>query len=184
MTGTIWTPVLGWVGAVATALGLAFAVPSESGLLGRLPSVSGKRLHDQSHIALPQQLPSERTVAVVQFKKSQAAEAQGWIDGMGLHRSPGVAWLRLPVLNDPGDEPQRRAKEAQLLERYPSADERSRLVTVFTDKQAFVRSAGLTTSEHASVLVLDRSGNVLAKAEGPYDHGKAQALRETLLAQR
>jgi len=31
--------------------------------------------------------------------------------------------------------------------------------------------------------VLDRHGNVLARAQGPFDRDKAQALRETLLAQ-
>jgi hypothetical protein len=53
---------------------------------------------------------------------------------------------------------------------------------VFTDRQAFIRAAGLTGTEHVWVLVLDREGKVLARAEGPYDERKAQALRETLLA--
>jgi len=179
MAGTIWTPVLGWVGAIGAAFALALAAPSESGLVGKLPNFTARRLHDRAPVTLPQELPSERTLAVVMFKKSQSDEAQAWIDGLRLQGSP-VSWLRLPVFNDPGDESKRRTKEAFLLARYPSEDERSRLVPVFTNKEAFVRATGLTDDEHVSVLVLDRTGNVLAKAQGPYDEAKAQAFRETI----
>jgi len=56
-------------------------------------------------------------------------------------------------------------------------------VPVHNDREAFARAAGLASADHASVLVIDRQGNVLARAQGPYDRDKAQALRETLLAQ-
>ncbi len=58
------------------------------------------------------------------------------------------------------------------------------MVPVFTDREAFIRAAGISSAKHASVLVLDRSGQVLARVEGPYNEDKARALRETLLAAR
>ena len=178
-----WTPVLGWVGAIGAALGFALVAPSESSLLGKLPSLHGKRLHDSAIVTLPQALTSERTVAIVLFKKSQQDEAQRWIEGMGLEQDSSISWVRLPVFKD-GDETVRRTKEQQLLARYPSTVDRARLVAVFTaDKEALVRAAGLQTTDHASVLVLDREGNVLAKAQGPFDAAKAQAMRQTVVAQ-
>ena len=182
MAGTIWTPVMGWVGAIAAALALAIAAPSESGLLGKLPSFTAKRLHDQAPVMLPQQLPSERTLAIVVFKNAQQDEAQGWIDGLRLNQQSSIAWVRMPVFSDRGDEAKRREKEASLLARYPSADDRARIMAIVANKDAFVRATGLTSTDRVSVLVLDRSGNVLAKAQGPYDPAKAQALRETVLA--
>ena len=68
--------------------------------------------------------------------------------------------------------------------RHPADIDRSRLVPVFTDRDAFMRATGLPGNEHAWVLVLDREGKVLARAEGGFDQDKAQALRETLLAVR
>ena len=183
MAGTIWTPVLGWVGAIGAALALAIAAPSESGLLGKLPSFTAKRMHDQAPIVLPQQLPSARTLAVVVFKNAQQDEAQAWIDGLRLNHDPSIAWVRIPVFSHHNDESQRRSKEALLLARYPREDDRARIMSVVTDKDAFVRATGLTSTDHVSLLVLDRSGNVLAKAQGPYDEGKAQALRQTVLDQ-
>jgi hypothetical protein len=161
---------------------LAFASPNEVGLLGKLPPVSAKRL-DQTPVSLPRELPSDRTLALVVFKREQREEALGWINGLHLRQEPPFAWLKLPVWNDPGDESGRRHIEAQLMERHPSPSDRARMVPLFTDTRAFVRAAGLDGTDHVSVLVVDRAGNVLAKAQGPYDEGKAQALRATLLAQ-
>ena len=89
----------------------------------------------------------------------------------------------MPVLNDPGTEPGRRAIENRLLSRHPEDSERARLVPVFTDRAAFIRSVGMTSADHAYALVLNREGEVLARVEGMFDEGKGQALRETLLAQ-
>lgn len=172
---------MGWVGAIGAALALAIAAPSESGLLGRLPSFTAKRLHDQAPVVLPQQLPSARTLAVVVFRNAQQQEAQGWIDGLRLNQDPSIAWVRIPVLSDRNDETRRREKEAALLARYPAADDRARIMAIVADKEALVRATGLASTDHVSVLVLDRSGNVLAKAQGPYDPAKAQALRATVL---
>lgn len=183
MAGTIWTPVLGWVAAIGAAFAFALAAPSESGLLGKLPSFTAKRMHDQASIALPRQLPSHRTLALVVFKNSQQGEAQGWIDGLKLNQDSAISWVRMPVFSDRNDEAQRRTKEALLLARFPSEDERSRMMAVVTDKDAFVRAAGLASADHVSLLVLDRDGNVLAKAQGPYDEAKAQALRRTVVGQ-
>jgi hypothetical protein len=182
MTGTIWTPVLGWVAAIGAAFAFALAAPSESGLIGRFPSFTAKRMHDLAPVALPQQLPSERTLAIVVFSRTQQDEAQGWIDGLKLNQDRAISWVRIPVFSDRGDEAQRRTKEAMLLARYPTDDERSRVMAVVTDKDAFVRTAGLSDTQHVSVLVLDRNGNVLAKAQGPYDEARADALRATVLA--
>lgn len=178
-----WIPFAGWFGATALGVLLATSVPHERSVLGRVPTVSAKSL-DRQPVTLPQQLPAQRTLALVAFGSGQRAEVQSWIDGLGLRRDASIPWLKLPVLNDPGDEKERSAIEQRLQDKYAAHQDRSRLVPVFTDPQAFVRAVGLSGIEHASVLVIDREGNVLARAEGPFDEAKAQALRETLLAQR
>ena len=178
---TMWTPVLGWVAAAGAAFGFAAGAPHEDWVLGKLPKLAAKRL-DDTPLALPEQLPSHRTLAVVVFKGHQKEEARSWIEGLQLRREPGIAWLKMPVLPDPGDDKDRRSIERGLQERHAASDDRMRLVPLFTDREAFVRATGLSGTDHASVLVLDRRGNVLARAEGPFHPAKAQALRETLLA--
>jgi len=177
----IWTPTMSWLAAVSVALALALAAPTETNVMGRLPTLFAKRL-DQQHVVLPHQLPAERTLALVAFTRHQRAEIDSWMQGLGLDENSSIPWFRMSVLNDPGSESGRTAIEDKLLARHPTPSERARLVPIFTDRQAFVRAAGISGTEHASVLVLNREGKVLARVEGKYDEAKAQALRETLSA--
>jgi hypothetical protein len=176
-----WTPTVAWLGLAGIALALAFAAPDEGNLMGRLPSFSAKRL-DQQPLQLPAQLPAERSLALVAYTKHQREEVQSWIQGMHLELDSALPWFRLSVLNDPGSENARSAAEKRLLDRYPNASDRARLVPIFTNREAFARAAGTSSTDHAAVLVVDRNGRVLARAEGAFDESKAQALRETLLA--
>jgi len=178
-----WTPTLSWLAAASTALVLALVAPSESNVMGRLPTLVAKRL-DQQQIVLPQELPADRTLALVAFTRHQRAEIESWIRGLHLDEDSSIPWFRMSVLNDPGSESERSAIEEKLLANHPLPSDRSRLVRVFTDRQAFARAAGVSGTERASVLVLNREGKVLARAEGPFDEAKAQALRATLFARR
>ena len=179
---SIWIQNLAWLGAVTVALLLAFAAPNESTLMGRLPTVNAKRLNQQP-IALPQGLPAGRTLALVAFERGHRGEVESWIKGMQLRENDSIAWLKMPVLDDPGSERARNAIESVMLARYSAEADRARLVPVFTNREAFIRAAGMTGAEHAWVLVIGRDGQVLARVEGEYTEEKGQALRETLLSQ-
>lgn len=181
MKRTDWTPTIAWLLAVGAALAFAVAAPDESNMMGRVPTFSAKRL-DQQPLVLPDQLPAERTLALVAYTRHQREEVQSWIRGLNLDADSAIPWFRLSVVNDPGSDTARSAVETKLLARYPQAAERARLVPVFTNREAFARAAGVSGTDHAAVLVLDRDGHVLARAEGAFDETKAQALRETLLA--
>ena len=181
MNRTIWTPTLAWLAAAGAALALALAAPSESNVMGRLPILTAKRL-DQQQIVLPHGLSADRTLALVAFNQGQRAEIDSWVQGLRLKQDPSISWFKMPVLNDPGNDDARSAIEIKLLARHTSERARARFVPVFTNRDAFIRAAGLSGADHASVLILNREGKVLARAEGHYDEGKALALRQTLLA--
>ena len=172
MTTTIWTPTLAWLAAATGALLLAFATPSESNVMGRLPSPTAKRLSAE--------LPNGRTLALVGFNQHQRVELHSWIDGLRLHQDSPIAWVKMPVLKDPGNEDARSAIESRLLAGHALKTHTAPLIPVFANQDDFIRAAGLSGKDHGSVLVLNRDGRVLARAEGQYDPAKAQALRETL----
>ena len=64
-----------------------------------------------------------------------------------LAKAQSYAQQELPVLNDMGATA-RNDVESRLLKRYPSEIDRSRLVPVFTDREAFLRAAGLNGVDH------------------------------------
>jgi hypothetical protein len=179
---TIWIQVLAWLAAVTAALLLAFAGPNESTLMGRMPAMNAKRLNQQP-ISLPDGLPAGPTLSQVAFQRGHRGEIESWIKGMELREDGPIQWLKIPVLDDPGSDSARSDIEQRILARHSKLVDQSRLVPVFTNRDAFIRAAGLTSSEHAWVLVIGRDGQVLARVEGEYSHEKGQALRETLLAQ-
>ena len=171
-----------WLAAAALAFALAFAAPSESSVMGRLPAFMAQTLLRQP-VTVPEGLPSDRTLALITFKRGQRAEVESWIEGLNLRNDPSIAWMRMPVLNDPGTLTGRSAVENRLLQHYPADTERAKMVPVFTDRASFVRSAGLASTDQVYAVVVNRQGEVLARVEGQFDADKAQALRETLRSQ-
>lgn len=169
-----------WMSATSVAVALSIAAPSESSVMGRFPSFMSYTLMRQP-VVVPSGLPSERTLALITFQRSQHVEADSWIHGLNLKNDASIAWVRMPVLNDPGTPSGRNAVETRLLGHYPSDTERAKLMPVFTDRASFVRSAGLNGVDHFYAVVVNRKGDVLARVEGQFDPDKAKTLRETLL---
>jgi hypothetical protein len=180
---SIWMNTLAWVAAVVAALVFAFAAPNESSVMGRMPSpLTAQRLGNQP-VALPAGLPAERTLALITFKRGQGKEVDSWIQGLQLQQDRSIPWVRMPVLNDPGNPAGRGALENHLLSHFRTDGERANLVPVFTDQDAFIRSAGLGGSEQAYAVVISREGEVLARVAGQFDQDKAHTLLETLKQQ-
>ena len=171
-----------WLLAVGLAFGLAVASPNDSSVMGRLPAFMAQTLLRQP-VTVPEGLPSDRTLALITFQRGQHTQVESWIQGMNLRNDPSIAWMRMPVVNDPGTMLGRSAVENRLLKHYPEDTERAKLVPVFTDRASFVRSAGLGGTDQVYAVVVNRQGEVLARVEGQFDADKAQTLRETLRSQ-
>ncbi len=173
----IWNYPLTWFAVVVLAFVLAIATPHDSGVMGRLPSAVGQSL-DLKPVAVK---PGDgKILALVTFNRNQRREVESWIHGLNLHGDRSISWIRMPVVNDPGDPAHRAAAEGRLLKHYASAQERSNLLPVFVNQNTFAQSAGLLDTDTAYVLVINRNGDVLARVAGEFDADKAEALRETL----
>lgn len=179
---TIWTSTLAWAGIALAALVFAFAAPQDASVMGRLPELKAQWAN-QPPVAFPKGLPAERTLALVTFHRDHRKDAESWIKGLQLRDDPSIAWVRIPVVNDPKDPVLRGEVENRLMSRYASDAERLNLHPVFTDRAAFIQSTGLGNADQAHALVVNRDGEVLARVSGQYDEAKAQALLQTLRMQ-
>jgi hypothetical protein len=168
-----------WMAAVAVALALAFASPTESSVMGEIPTFVSHTLAHQS-MTVPEDLPNKRTLALIGFKRAHHDKVQSWVDGLNLQNDTSIAWMRMPVINDPGTREGRDAVEDKLLRRYPLESERARLVPAFVNRDRFARAAGLHSIDEVYAVVMNRQGEVLARAEGEFNQEKASRLRETL----
>jgi hypothetical protein len=176
---SVWFNTVLWVVAAAVAVVLALLGPSESSVMGRLPALQTKFL-DHRPLALPEGLMSDRTLALISFHRNQREDVESWITGLQLGSDASIRWLRMPVLKDPGDDARRSEIESRLRAAYGDSAGTAVVAPVFTDRDAFVRAAGLSSIERPHVIVLNRRGEVLARVEGKFDASKAANLRETL----
>ncbi|OOG46636.1 hypothetical protein [Polaromonas sp. A23] len=179
---TPWASTLAWLLAAFTALALAMVAPNEKSVMGQFPTLTAQTLAQET-LHVPGGFPAERTLALIAFRSTQRGHIDGWVTGLNLQGDSSIAWVRMPVLNDPGNTAARSAIETKLLHKYPAASERARLVPVFTDRERFIRAAGLNGPDQVYAVVINRDGEVLARAEGAFDADKASKLRETLLQQ-
>ena len=93
MKKTIWTPTLAWIAAVSGALLLAVAAPSESNVMGRLPSPTARQL-EQQHVARSPGFSGGRSLALVGFSSSHRSEIRSWIDGLRLEQDSPIPWVQ------------------------------------------------------------------------------------------
>lgn len=174
-----WAYPLTWFVVVAVASVLAVATPRQLGVMGHLPAVVRQALGLKPAAV---KVGDDRILALITFNRDQRKAAESWISGLKLQNDQSISWIRMPVVNDPGDPMTRAALERRLMAHYASAQERSNLLPIFVDRDAFVQSAGLLDTGSAYVLVINRNGDVLARVAGEFDESKAQAVRETLFS--
>ncbi len=175
----IRTYPLTWILVVLLAIVLAFAGPRPHPALGRLPADIGEKLGKVPAAAVRE---DDRMIMVLTFRRDQRQAAENWIRGLRLHEH-AVAWVRMPVVDDPGEPALRAEAEGRLLARYAGPGERNNLLPLITNRAVFVQSTGLRDTSQASVLVINRRGDVLARVVGEYDTDKAAVVMDTVRQQ-
>jgi hypothetical protein len=141
---------------------------------GRMPTVQAESLAEVK-ITLPQGLPAERCLVFMGFEFEHQKVMDEWVEKLQLRRDH-KPWVQLHLIgrvwglisgfvND--------RKRPYFSEAY----QRERVIPVYTGVSAFITSMGFAdTPRNVLVAVVQRDGTVLARAEGPYDAARAQAL--------
>jgi hypothetical protein len=172
----IWTYPLAWFVVVLVAVLLAFAGPRAHPALGHLPPDIGGKL---DRVPVASVGDDDRMIVLVTFRRDQRVAAESWIKGLNL-RNRAVVWVRMPVVDDPGDPTLRAQAEGRLLSRYADPAERENLVPLVTNRALFVAATGLHDTTQAHVLVINRRGEVLARVAGEFDAEKAATVLDTV----
>jgi hypothetical protein len=146
--------------------------------LGRMPTVTAESLSEKP-FTLPAQLPAERSLVLVAFEREQQTALNTWVAGLNLNDNK-LPWIETPVI----------AKPNALLRAFINGGMRSgiqdtamrdRTITLYTDPVALRKDMGLSgDGKTVWVLVVDRAGQVHAKAEGVYSADKAKPLLAAL----
>jgi carbon monoxide dehydrogenase subunit G len=172
-------------------LGLAFDRVGDRALEGlgevlgtrgpaRLPPLSGRSL-DGRHHDLPGDLREQHTFIIAAFRREQQALVDEWLPWLtGLQeRRPDVAVYEVPVLAS-AYSPARWFIDGGMARGVGSDAARARTITVYTDVGKAVRELGLPGTDAIGVLLVDRSGRILAREHGGFGDEKTMRLAAAL----
>jgi len=140
------------------------------------PIVQGSNL-SKREFNLPADFEGELNILAVAFQAWQQNEVDTWMPLMlELEQEiPGLRAYELPVIRSMNRFSQWFIDEG-MRGGIPDPSTRARTITLYTDKERFRAALGLSGENHIYVLLVDRRGEVLWRAQGAYRPDTAREL--------
>jgi hypothetical protein len=143
-----------------------------------IPSVTAYDLNKKK-IVWPDALAAQRTVMIIAFTRSQQAQVDGWVNGLNLKAPGAPAWFEVPLINDPGSVA-RWFIDNGMRSGIRDASARARVVTVYGNKAAMMKTMGLAGEDRVHAIVVDRRGKIMARASGAFSESGAAPILAAL----
>lgn len=142
----------------------------------KFPNVEGVNLLRQ-RVSLPGDLRGEINLVFVPFHQWHQALVDSWLPfARQLEQDhPGLCYYELPTIQRMNKLYQTFINEG-MRAGIPNSLTRERTITLYLDKQAFRRALNLASEQDIYVLLIDRQGNVLHRAQGIFTPEKGSAL--------
>jgi carbon monoxide dehydrogenase subunit G len=151
--------------------------PSQPQTLSRLPG----RALDGKEYELPGDLANQHNFLVVAFRREQQRLVDQWLAWLiDLENNRAdVAVYELPVLSSVYG-PARWFIDGAMTRGNPDAAARARTITFYTNLDKVLDNLGLAGTDTIAVLLVERSGRILARETGGFEEQKAQRLAASL----
>ena len=138
------------------------------------PSVSGKNLNGKS-FSFPQNFTAQRTLILFAYQREQADDLASWVEGLALTQK-SIPWFEMPIISTPykiGSFFIDRGMRSGI----PDEKIRDRVVTIYTDQEAFSKALGIQFEKTAAyALVVDGHGKIVGFEKGAYNLRKASII--------
>jgi hypothetical protein len=146
----------------------------------QFPTVTGSNLQ-RSKLTLPQDFQGELNLVLIAFQQWQQTQVDTWIPfARQLEEThPGVRYYELPTIQQLNVLVRTFINEG-MRAGLPDPVVRERTITLYLDKDEFRQALQLPHEDHIYVLLLDRQGQVLWRAEGDFTPEKGESLAEQL----
>jgi hypothetical protein len=146
----------------------------------KFPVVNGSNLLKQK-LTLPQDFEGQFNLVFVPFQQWQQMEVNSWgaVAEALEKKYPSFHYYELPTIQRMNplahffiDEGMRGG--------IPDPATRKRTITLYIDKSPFRRALGMQNEDHTYIFVVNREGDILWQAQGPYQPETAEALLQTV----
>jgi hypothetical protein len=145
-----------------------------------LSPLAGRAL-DGKEYELPGDLAKQNNFVVVAFRREQQRLVDQWLPWLVdlEQRHSDVAIYELPVLSS-FYGPARWFIDGGMTRGIPDPTARARTITAYTNVDKVLDNLGLAGTDTIAVLVVERSGRILARETGGFEEQKAQRLAGSL----
>ena len=142
----------------------------------QFPAVTGSNLQ-RKKLTLPQDFQGELNLVMIAFQQWQQTQVDTWIPfARQLEETySGVRYYELPTIQRLNALARTFVNEG-MRAGIPNPVARERTITLYLDKNAFRQALQLPHEDDIYVLLLDRQGQVLWRAEGAFTPEKGEAL--------
>jgi hypothetical protein len=150
----------------------------------QFPAVTGSNLQ-RKQLNLPQDFQGELNLVLIAFQQWQQNQVDTWIPfARQLEEThPGVCYYELPTIQRLNVVARTFINEG-MRAGLPDPIVRERTVTLYLDKHEFRQALELPHEDNIFVLLLDRQGQVLWRAEGAFTPEKGESLRAQVQARQ
>ncbi|HSR29075.1 MAG TPA: hypothetical protein VLY63_00820 [Anaerolineae bacterium] len=150
----------------------------------QFPSVTGSNLM-RSKVKLPEDFEGELNLVFVAFQQWQQDQVDTWLPFAQQSEldHPQMRYYELPTIRRLNPLARTFINEG-MRAGIPDPVARERTITLYVDKDAFRQALQLPREDDIYVLLVDRQGQVLWRAEGTFAPNKAESLTEVLEERR
>ena len=148
-------------------------------LKGTFPRLTASNLEKQT-LSLPEDFAGERNLLLIAFQREQQKNVDTWLQEMKrFDRAPNFRYYELPTI-DKLNPVARWFINSGMRRGIPDREARAGTITLYLDKTSFRKALNLPDERQIYVVLIDRLGRVLWRAQGDFDESKAASLQEAL----
>ena len=146
----------------------------------QFPSVTGSNLQRRK-LDLPEGFEGELNLVLIAFQQWQQRQVDTWIPFVKQFEEAHSAlrYYELPTIQRLNALARTFINEG-MRAGIPDPVARERTITLYVDKNAFKQALQLPREDDIYVLLLDREGRVLWRAEGSFTQEKGESLVEAV----
>jgi hypothetical protein len=162
---------------------VAIAVPAQqAGMtsMGKFPALKSETLEKRA-VQLPQDFQGERNLLFIAFEREQQKDIDTWLTQMKRYadRDKGFRYYEIPTI-EKTNRLMRWFINTGMRNGIPDKKARERTITLYIDKEPFKKSLQIPDEKKIYAIVVDRLGNVLWRATGPYNEASGNGLWDFL----
>ena len=140
------------------------------------PNVSGENLEGRK-FTLPRDFEQKRNLLVIAFKREQQHESETWTPLIKrlITKYANLAFYELPTIA--ALSPLRRWWiNSAMRSALPDPGTRHATITLYIEKEPFKQALEIPDEDHIYTLLVDQTGTILWRSQGPLNQQKEQDL--------